>query len=207
MNKYLDAHLCKKYPKIFSERNLPMTQTCMCWGVETGNGWFFLLDSLCNCLQHHIDTPRYIYPKDICSRLKTLWNLTVWNHIIHPLLNKLSYEEYKRLSTHFQFDVESIPASPIFQVVFTQVKEKFGGLRIYSSGGDEYCKNIISFTESLSYHICEVCGRTDELVTAGGKSWIQTTCPKCSKDEDFHYKLVDQELVELWKKVREDERS
>jgi hypothetical protein len=38
MNKELEEQLYNKYPKLFKERSLPMTQTCMCWGIECGSG-------------------------------------------------------------------------------------------------------------------------------------------------------------------------
>lgn len=42
-----EDRLFKKYPEIFQDRTKPMTQTCMCWGIETGVGWEKLLDELC----------------------------------------------------------------------------------------------------------------------------------------------------------------
>ena len=59
MNKLLDDYLCKKYPKIFSERNKSMKETCMCWGFECDEGWFTLIDNLCQAIQFRIDNPGY----------------------------------------------------------------------------------------------------------------------------------------------------
>ena len=55
MKKELEDKLYAKYPKIFVQRKLPMTQTCMCWGIETGDGWYWLIDNLCEVLQWDID--------------------------------------------------------------------------------------------------------------------------------------------------------
>ncbi len=55
MNKELDEKLVRDFPKIFAQRNLPMTETCMYWGFECGNGWFWLIDNLCGCIQRYID--------------------------------------------------------------------------------------------------------------------------------------------------------
>ena len=55
MKKELDEKICKKYPKIFAQRNYPMTETAMCWGFECGNGWYDLIDNLCADLQAHCD--------------------------------------------------------------------------------------------------------------------------------------------------------
>jgi len=35
------------FPDIFKEKDLPCTETCMCWGLDVGNGWAFLLWELC----------------------------------------------------------------------------------------------------------------------------------------------------------------
>ena len=55
MREELDKQLCEKYPKIFADRYKPMTETCMCWGLEVGDGWYQIIDSLCNQIQHHVD--------------------------------------------------------------------------------------------------------------------------------------------------------
>jgi len=51
MKAELQQALFAKYPDIFREKDLPMTQTCMCWGIEVdGDGWYKLLDELCGQL-------------------------------------------------------------------------------------------------------------------------------------------------------------
>lgn len=55
MKDELQDELFRKYPKIFKQKDLPMQETCMCWGICTGDGWFGLLDQLCGDIQAHID--------------------------------------------------------------------------------------------------------------------------------------------------------
>ena len=55
MREELDELLCKKYPKIFVNRNAPMTETAMCWGFDCGDGWFNIIDRLCSQIQWHLD--------------------------------------------------------------------------------------------------------------------------------------------------------
>lgn len=55
MREELDNQLCEKYPKIFANRYGDMRETLMCWGFECGDGWYKILDSLCNNIQSHID--------------------------------------------------------------------------------------------------------------------------------------------------------
>jgi hypothetical protein len=59
------------------------------------------------------------------------------------------------------------------QVVVKQVKEKFGGLRFYVEGGDEYTNGLISMAEAMSEHTCEVCGHPGETRQGG---WIKVLC-------------------------------
>jgi hypothetical protein len=56
MREELDKKLCAKYPKIFSQRNLPMTETCMCWGFDCGDGWYWIIDNLCHSIQEYVDS-------------------------------------------------------------------------------------------------------------------------------------------------------
>jgi hypothetical protein len=61
----------------------------------------------------------------------------------------------------------------IEQVVVEQCKEKFGTLRFYYEGGDEYINGLVSMAESMSEVTCEVCGNPGTL---RGDRWIKTLC-------------------------------
>jgi len=124
MKQELDEYLCKVYPKIFANRHKDMTETAMCWGFDCGDGWFQILNQLCNNIQHHIN----------------------WK-------NK--------------------DGEVVAQVVADQVKEKFGTLRFYYTGGDEYISGLVSMAESMSGVTCEDCGAPGET---GGGGWITTLC-------------------------------
>lgn len=66
MSPEFDRLLCERYPKIFADRNKPMTETAMCWGFECGDGWYDLIDHLCKEIQWHLDknakpdTPQFV---------------------------------------------------------------------------------------------------------------------------------------------------
>lgn len=55
MSPELEAKLYERYPKIFAERQLAPQETAMCWGIAAGDGWFGLIDALCECLQREAD--------------------------------------------------------------------------------------------------------------------------------------------------------
>ena len=69
--------------------------------------------------------------------------------------------------------------SDYYPVTFDQIKEKWGGLRIYHSGGDDYVDGIIIMAEEMSYKICERCGCPGSPNKQG---WIMTLCDKCRED-------------------------
>jgi len=63
----------------------------------------------------------------------------------------------------------------------TQIKEKFGGLRIYyfTSIEDEdrllRLSEVVYKAENMSYTVCEVCGDAGK---PNKKGWIKTLCPE-----------------------------
>ena len=58
-------------------------------------------------------------------------------------------------------------------IVIDQVKEKYGGLRIYTSTMYEEFDKFVIELETESYKICETCGEAGELRGAG---WYKTLC-------------------------------
>ena len=59
------------------------------------------------------------------------------------------------------------------QVVVEQIKEKFGGLRFYYTGGDDQISGMVRMAEEWAAHSCETCGAPGKR-RAGG--WIRTLC-------------------------------
>lgn len=59
----------------------------------------------------------------------------------------------------------------------TQIKEKYGSLSFYYTGGDDMIDGMVWFAESLSYRICETCGATTGVGHTQG--WVYTICWDC----------------------------
>lgn len=68
------------------------------------------------------------------------------------------------------------------QVVAMQVKEKFGSLRFYTSGGDDTIYGMIRMAESMSAVTCEDCGAPGKL---RGRGWLYTACDVHTKTSDL----------------------
>ena len=60
MKEELQEKLFSKYSKIFRQKDLPANETCMCWGICCGDGWYWLIDMLCGCIQDYIDNNKHL---------------------------------------------------------------------------------------------------------------------------------------------------
>lgn len=72
-------------------------------------------------------------------------------------------------------DDKKIPYLEGFTIV--QIKEKFGGLRIYYNGAPEGVDEVISKYEERSTEICINCGKPAKYETKG---WIMFVCDECA---------------------------
>lgn len=135
MNSELQNQLYEKYPQLFVNKDKTPMQSPMCFGIETGEGWYEIVSSLCWMIKQHEDS--------------IIWQ-TQWKQQTDP--------EYQ---------------SDYFPVKFDQIKEKYGGLRVYFSGGDQYIEGLVSMAEAISYHVCDVCGNKGEANKGG---WISVRC-------------------------------
>lgn len=201
MKKELDELLCKQYPKIFRDRHAPMTETCMCWGFDVGDGWFNIIDQMCRNMQWHIDHSR----KDRARALRynralkrafdgndtELLNYFTFNRV-HRQNKKWSDYAIQSVAQELAKgipDYREVPeACP--QVVATQVKEKFGTLRFYYYGGDDYCRGVESLADSMSAVTCEVCGNPGKLLTQG---WHRTLCETHAKEQNYDWNIEEED--------------
>lgn len=90
-----------------------------------------------------------------------------WFKLINTLSNELEKLIRKYRETETGVDEDWMPRA-------VQVKEKFGGLRFYMSGGTDAMFAIISKAEQESYNVCEECGDHGNLQKNG---WLKTRCP------------------------------
>ena len=134
------------------------------------------------------------YPKMMVNRLKPMqetcmcWGFECgdgWFNILNQLMSNIQhhidwnnqnfekgYKQYKQVS----------------QVTLDQVKEKFGTLRFYYSGGDDEISGMVRMAESMSGVTCEECGNPGKC---RGSGWMYTACDAHTKPEH----LTEQEEV------------
>jgi hypothetical protein len=79
-----------------------------------------------------------------------------------------------------RYKESGVDTTEYMPVVFVQVKEKFGTLRIYYNGGDEYTAGVIDMASSLSAITCENCGERGTMQKGG---WLYVACPACVRKQ------------------------
>jgi len=72
-----------------------------------------------------------------------------------------------------------------------QVKEKFGGLRIYVSQYTPEVDEIIRVAEVEALKTCEACGSMDGVETRNVWGWICTLCNSCAKKREENISTED----------------
>ena len=121
------------------------------------------------------------YPEQF-KNLKRLECDDGWYEILSRLCyivnNRLDYK--KRLNAPLEF------------FYWSQIKEKFGGLRAYCYGADEFINGAIAMAESMSCITCEVTGekgkvRYKKLDEKGQHipAWVRTLCDNEAEKEGY----------------------
>jgi hypothetical protein len=102
----------------------------------------------------------------LCAQIQ---HYTDWNNSNHAK----GYKQYKQVT----------------QVVASQVKEKFGGLRFYYNGGDDHISGMVRMAESWAAHTCEECGALGTMRHGG---WIRTLCD--THEEMYQERMRSREM-------------
>ena len=123
--------------------------------VECDDGWYDIIDAALSTIQGHIT-----------NRNNQILNNIEWHakrDIGEPI------PDWRRETELLEY--------PQVQ----QIKEKFGGLRIYLSNEDDYIFGIINMAERIAVRTCEVCGAKGQM---RGGSWLKTLCDEHHEERE-----------------------
>lgn len=101
MNIKLERKLFKKYPKIFKQRKLPMNQTCMCFGIECSDGWYNLINKLCEHLKWQTDINDY--PQVEATQVKTKYGSLRFYYTFADSKKEYPQEKYEYMRGCIEF--------------------------------------------------------------------------------------------------------
>ena len=89
MKKELEKKLFDKYPDIFRQKDLTISQSAIPWGAQCNNGWFSLLDTLCGWITHNMKNNSHAYPQIEFTTVKEKWGrLTIYWHPVGDTTGK-----------------------------------------------------------------------------------------------------------------------
>lgn len=199
MKTELQNKLLNKYPQFFRTdrkiytgeksmneeiielRNQKEMVTPIQFGFECGNGWYTILDELMGEIQNHIENVNRNRKYEF--KYKWMWNLS------YKLRIRTSAKQ-KNLRAIGEWIYEKAPRvnKPDMTINISQIKEKFGGLCFYISGGDNYIDGLISMAEAMSYQTCEICGSTKNVGKTEG--WITVMCEDCYNNHRNKDRLI-----------------
>jgi len=117
------------------------------------------------------------YPKMMVNRDKPMmetcmcWGFDCgdgWFNILDQLMGNIQHH----------IDWRNKKGEVVAQVTLDQVKEKFGTLRFYYTGGDDIIDGMVRMAESMSSVTCEECSAPAKT---HGPGWIRTICEPCEE--------------------------
>lgn len=169
MKVELSKQLVGKYPFIFANKY---------GGMCIGDGWYNIIDTLCGLIQHHIDQTKEQrkYAQEYNRMIKSCQegDFRAFDERHKNQLETPYIQTLRGASASGAEKLQEVPKE-VKQVTAAQVKEKFGGLRFYIDGGDQYIYGLIQMAEQIAFYTCQECG--DAGTTKGSKGWIGVLCP------------------------------
>jgi hypothetical protein len=156
----------EKFPKMFKDKRYG--------GFAVGEGWWPILEVLCSEIYHHVEHKRKMRARDL--RLVRAKRKGIDALIKFYQGNRETPSEWQVDQAYETLDGDDIEVTPrLNHITVQQIKEKFGGLRFYYDGGDDYIRGLESMAERWAGRSCETCGERGDR---RGGGWIRTLCDK-----------------------------
>ena len=165
MNKELELKLVKKYPNIFRDYGGDMRASCMHWGFGCGDGWYKIIDNLCQDIDALIGNKNIIVVADQVK--EKFGGLRFYYHTDYTpsYFNKIC-NDIRNFAYNHKYGVGYNKICRFRKIFFRSTIEKIS--------------DAIINTESKSYITCEDCGDPGKT---RGKAWVKTLCNECFKKE------------------------
>lgn len=159
------AKMAEKYPRYFGEGK-------QYGGFAIGEGWYSIIEVLVGQIDHYTKWKRRTRAYDLrMQRARSRGRDAVIAYLCKGKLATTWDED--RADEIMEEPVKVTPKVEWIEV--NQIKEKFGGLRFYYSGGDEHISGMETMAEIWAGRTCETCGERGERRQGG---WIRTLCDK-----------------------------
>lgn len=196
--------LIKQCRLLYRQAKLSMMETCMCWGICCGEGWFVPLQDLSyrlECINYAIKSKWgfVIEAEQVKEKFGTLrFYFTVrevpslWRRVLAAPFMWLGITKVEAKG------LEKKVADGIAHFFFTIGNRILGGSKRRQSKREVIRNAIYNYVDELvrkcddeCYGVCDHCGTsfawTPRCETLG---WISYICPECAKKGHHHYRYV-----------------
>lgn len=155
--------MAEEYPRYFSDEN-------QYGGFAIGEGWYHIIETLIAQIDTHTKWRRRMRTHHLLlDRARDRGRDAVLNYICKGKEPSMWDEDRADDIMATAHDI----TKHVDWIRVEQIKEKFGGLRFYYSGGDDTISGMVSMAEAWADHTCEVCGDLGKRRSGG---WIRTLC-------------------------------
>ena len=156
--------MAEKFPRYFKDTRYG--------GFAIGAGWYPIIEALVGQIDHHTKWKRKQRAYDLRVNRAFMSGRDALIKFLSKGKDIPSDWDVERADEIIeQMGYKVTPKVEWIRVA--QIKEKFGGLRFYYDGGDDYISGMVTMAESWASRTCETCG--SKGMTRGG-GWVRTLC-------------------------------
>ena len=163
----------ERFPILFQNKDKPMTETCMCWGIECPKGWYNILEQLCTELEY----------SNLDSVAK--WGMAIVAEQVKEKFGTL----------RFYFDVRNVDSNGKIDNEHQNCKLNDVQSKIVSEHIYMFAQHLINEAVHMTEETCADCGIPltpyNKVETEG---WISYICKKCNeKREKYRRECIESE--------------
>jgi len=183
MNKDLERKIFENFPELFPR--LKKTAHYAYGGVysiSVGDGWYAIIHNACSLIKNRLENKSEMEGATLIS--------------IEDFYNEIEGMDDIDESDRIKYYI--IPE-------FSEIKEKYGELRLYISdpNNDDYIDGILDMATKISTVTCECCGRPSKRRNDAG--WIVNQCKVCFfKEKRRKARRIDMQTTLNYGAVDED---
>lgn len=213
------AEMMRGHPILYARRKLPMTRTCMCWGIECGDGWYAPLRDLSDQLEAlNLNEGRKWGIAIRAEQVKEKYGMLCFYYAIeplpHPFLSLLAapftFLSWLFDKRDFKCWRKELPGGKSKMVWKPRLRHaimmffcriaRYIKYCIGPSAKREVMRNAIGLTvekliqqaEHDCYNTCQDCGRqigSDWSPRCEMQGWINYVCEDCAKKRGGTYAM------------------
>jgi hypothetical protein len=110
MKLELEQQLVSKYPELFKQYGGNPQETCLAFGIECGDGWYNIIDTLCDAIQSEVK-----------------WINRLWSHFNYSCTAVQVKEKYGSLRFYYEFTYATGLSNEDFRHL-TSSMDRIGGM-------------------------------------------------------------------------------